>query len=160
VAHYYQPVLIEAFLPGREITVGIAGTGDDAKIIGVMEVLFNEKAKDEIYSFFNKENYKEVVKYRLVQDAFARKVEEIALAAWRGLGCKDAGRVDLREDAQGIPNFLEINPLAGLHPENSDLPILSALAGIGYPALIEMIMESAMKRIGIKDTSLVKSIFA
>ena len=60
----------------------------------------------------------------------------VALAAWRSLGCRDGGRVDIKSDEAGRPHFLEVNPLAGLHPEHSDLPILAAMHGCDYPALI------------------------
>ncbi len=59
---------------------------------------------------------------------------------------RDGGRVDIRSDRNGIPHFLEVNPLAGLNPEISDLPILCRLAGIPYLELINRIMESAMER--------------
>ena len=65
----------------------------------------------------------------------------MALAAWRALGCRDGGRVDLRCDAAGQPQFLEVNPLAGLHPDHSDLPIICTLAGIPYDELIGRIVE-------------------
>ena len=56
------------------------------------------------------------------------------------------GRVDLRADAEGIPHFMEVNPLAGLRPDHSDLPILCELAGMPYRELIAGIMRSALKR--------------
>lgn len=143
---YRQPVLIETFLPGREFTVGIVGTGENAVSIGVIEVLLRENAEADVYSYKNKEHFKERVEYRLVSDKTARRAEDTALAAWRGLGCRDGGRVDLRVDAAGIPNFMEVNPLAGLHPENSDLCIIAAKTGMSYGALIEAIMKSALLR--------------
>lgn len=144
---FQQPVLVERFLPGREFTVGIVGTGEDAVALGVMEVHLKENAEHDVYSYVNKENCEELVEYRLVNDSLAYMVQETALAAWRGLGCRDAGRVDLRTDEEGIPHFLEVNPLAGLHPEHSDLPIICNLAGISYHELIDMIMRSALKRL-------------
>lgn len=147
---YHQPVLVETFLPGREFTVGIIGTGRDSSILGIMEILFKSNEEDSIYSLSNKENYKEQVEYLRVNDTMAERAKQIALAAWRGFGCKDAGRIDLRADAQGLPHVIEINPLAGLHPVDSDLPILCSLTGITYYELIGMIMESAMKRLGFK----------
>lgn len=144
---FAQPVLVETFLPGREFTVGIAGTGNDAKPLGVMEVLLKDNAEGNAYSYANKKEYEDLVEYRLVNDPAARKAMDVATAAWNGLGCRDAGRVDLRSDAAGIPAFIEVNPLAGLHPVHSDLPILCGLAGIGYQELIGMIIESAFKRL-------------
>ena len=71
----------------------------------------------------------------------------MALAAWRVLGCRDGGRVDIRCDAQGQPHFLEVNPLPGLHPQHSDLPILCGYVGISYVDLIDRIVRSARRRI-------------
>jgi len=144
---FRQPVLVERFLPGREFTVGIVGTGEDAVALGVMEVHLKDNAEKDVYSYVNKENCEELVEYRLVNDTMAHTVRETAIAVWRGLGCRDAGRVDLRADEEGIPHFMEVNPLAGLHPEHSDLPIISNLAGINYHELIDMIMRSALKRL-------------
>jgi D-alanine-D-alanine ligase len=143
---YRQPVIVETFLPGREFTVGIAGTGSEVRTLGVMEVVLRENAEKEVYSYTNKEYCEERVEYRLVNDPVAQQAREVALAAYRCLGVRDAGRVDLRADPSGAPNFIEINPLAGLHPEHSDLPILCTLAGIPYVELIGMIMRSARAR--------------
>jgi D-alanine-D-alanine ligase len=143
---YDQPVLVETFLPGREFTVGIIGTGKAAKAIGVMEVILKNDAEAGVYSYWNKEKCEDLVKYCLAQDAMAEKAREVALAAWRGLGCRDAGRIDLRADNNGTPNVMEINPLAGLHPEHSDLCILAHQTGMGYRTLIGAIMSSAIER--------------
>ncbi len=147
LAGFRQPVLVETYLPGREFTVGIIGTGREAFVPAVMEVHLTEKAEKEVYSYANKEDWHGRIEYRLADDAQARAASETALAAWRGLGCRDGGRVDLRSDANGTPNFIEVNPLAGLRPEHSDLPILCGLAGMPYRDLIGGIMHSALKRI-------------
>ena len=148
LSQYKQPVLLESFLPGREFTVGMIGTGNDARVIGLVEVVLQEQAEPAAYSYWNKKRYQELVDYRRAHDATAKKAEMVALAAWRGLGCRDAGRVDLRADVHGMPNFIEVNPLAGLHPQDSDLPILCRMAGITYAELIGQIMNSALKRVG------------
>jgi D-alanine-D-alanine ligase len=149
LAAFSQPVLIETFLPGREFTVGIIGTGAEAFAPGVMEVHLTEKAEKEVYSYANKEDWHGRIEYALATDAMAREAEKTALAAWRGLGCRDGGRIDLRADANGVPGFIEVNPLAGIRPEHSDLPILCDLAGMRYRELIDRIMRSALRRIGI-----------
>ena len=143
---FRQPVLVETFLPGREFTVGIVGTGKKAKAFGVMEILLNEHAETEVYSYLNKEKYEELVTYELVSGQSAQAAANTALAAWTCLGCRDAGRIDLRLDDRGVVNFIEVNPLAGLHPVHSDLPIICNLAGISYRQLIEAIMDSALQR--------------
>jgi D-alanine-D-alanine ligase len=142
-----QPVLVETFLPGREFTVGVVGTGSKAKSVGVMEVVLKSNAEPDVYSYVNKEQCEELVQYKAVIDPMAKEAEEIALRTWRALGCRDAGRLDLRADANGIPNLMELNPLAGIHPEHSDLPIICSLYGISYPELMNMIMESALSRV-------------
>ena len=147
---FNQPVLVERYLPGREFTVGIIGSGIEADVIGVMEILLSEKAEAGVYSYYNKENYQRLVEYRLASGKIADSCAAVALKAWRGLGCFDAGRVDLKLDAEGIPNFIEVNPLAGLNPKNSDLPILSGLAGISYQQLIKMILDTTLKRINAR----------
>jgi len=146
---FRQPVLIEAFLPGRELTVGIVGTGKESFALGVMEIHLKSHAEHNVYSYKNKEHYEEFVAYEIVYDAMAIEARDTALAAWRCLGCRDAGRIDLRADATGVPNVMEINPLAGLHPVHSDLPIICGLKGIPYQELISMIMRSAMKRANV-----------
>ena len=143
---FRQPVLLETYLPGREFTVGILGTGKDAKALGAIEIILKPTAEKNAYSYENKENYEKLVQYVLVNDDEARQAMEISLAAWRGLDLKDAGRVDLRSDAHGLPHFMEVNSLAGLNPVRSDLPILCNLLGITYHELISSIIESAFRR--------------
>jgi len=147
-----QPVLVETYLPGREFTVGIVGAGSGAEVLGVMEIIFRENADQGVYSYTNKEHYKDHVDYRLVDDQVAQRTQELALTVWRGLGCRDAGRIDFRTDAHGVPNFMEVNPLAGLHPEHSDLCILASLIGLPYRKLIGRILFSACERYAFAQT--------
>jgi len=146
---YKQPVLVEAYLPGREFTVGMLGTGMDARALGVLEVILKPTAEKNAYTYENKEHYDKLVQYILVDDDEARHAMEISLMAWRGLDLKDAGRVDLRSDARGIPHFMEVNSLAGLNPVRSDLPILCNFLGMTYHELISSIIYSALKRANI-----------
>lgn len=148
---YNQPVLVERFLPGREFTVGIVGTGDQSQSIGVIEVSLNKQAEPDVYSYHNKEKYERLVDYVLVTDETARAAERVALAAWVGLGCRDAGRLDIRCDDNGIPNFIEVNPLAGINPDRSDLCIIAGLVGITYQELIDSILTSAMSRVLVQE---------
>lgn len=147
---FRQPVLVETYLPGREFTVGILGTGKEARALGAIEVILRPTAEKNAYSYENKENYEKLVQYVLADDDEAKLAMEISLAAWRGLDLKDAGRVDLRSDANGIPHFMEVNALAGLNPVRSDLPILCNLLGISYHELISSIIKSALGRTKIK----------
>ncbi len=148
LTRFNQPVLVEEYLPGREFTVGITGTGIDAQTCGIMEIsIKGNNNHEQIYSMFTKENYEGRVKYTVPESDIAEKCYKVALDTWKALECRDGGRIDIKLDKQGIPNFIEVNPLAGLNPIHSDLPILCRLNGISYEELINKIMNSAMKRI-------------
>lgn len=143
---YNQPVLIEEYLPGREFTVGVTGSGTDVNVIGGMEVI----CKDNLpYSVEVKENYQDIVKYLLIDDSCRDECNAVALASWRALNAIDACRVDMKADRNGRICFIEANPLAGLNPVHSDLPILARFNGVEYDSLMEMIMNSAKNRYGL-----------
>ncbi len=144
---FRQPVLVETYLSGREFTAGLVGTADRARCVGVMEILLNEKAESGIYSYQNKEDYRDRVQYIVPDPEAVQACSEMALKVWNIIGGEDAGRVDIRFDAAGKAHFLEVNPLAGIHPVHSDLPILAGLNGIDYQTLMGMIMESAMLKL-------------
>ncbi|MEZ5670670.1 MAG: D-alanine--D-alanine ligase [Alphaproteobacteria bacterium] len=144
---FAQPAIAETFLPGREFTVGIVGNGAAARVIGVLEILLREGAEAEVYTYENKELCESRVTYALADDAEARAAGASALAAYRALDCRDAARIDMRSDAAGVPQFLEVNTLPGMHPTHSDLPILAGQAGMAYDALIAAIMEAAGTRL-------------
>jgi D-alanine-D-alanine ligase len=154
LTQYQQPVLVEEYLPGREFTVGLLGTGDDAEVLGTLEIVLLDGAEPGAYSYVNKERCEELVKYVLVRpdnDPEVREAERVALESWRALGCRDGGRIDLRSDAQGQPGFIEANPLAGLHPFHSDLPMIATAVGLPYRELIRRIVDSAATRVASPD---------
>jgi D-alanine-D-alanine ligase len=144
LAEFRQPALVEEYLPGREFTVGLVGYGDDAVAIGGMEVMTVDNLP---YSVEVKENYQNYCTYKPLDADIIDECKSVALGAWKALDAVDAGRVDLKADRDGKICFIEANPLAGLNPIHSDLPILSRMYGIEYQTLLEMIMKSATKRI-------------
>lgn len=148
LTRYAQPVLVEEFLPGREFTVGILGTGDQASVLGTMEIELVSKDEPAIYSYLNKEECESRIYYHPLHDnpTLKEKVEHLALRCYQVLQCRDAGRVDVRCDAHGEPCFIEVNPLAGLHPHHSDLPMIATQEGMSYETLIGTILENAFKR--------------
>jgi D-alanine-D-alanine ligase len=149
IARYRQPALVEQYLPGREFTVGIVGSGDEARVLGVCEILLKPNAEANVYSLHNKELCEELVTYAPAADAEARVAGVRALDAYRALQCRDAARIDFRSDANGDPCFLEANPLAGLNPWHSDLPILAAQNGIEFTSLIALILDAGLARYGL-----------
>lgn len=146
---FQQPVLVEEYLPGREITVAIVGSGRQASIVGMMEVHFGPNETTGIYSYENKAHYQDFVSYSVPEASMYKACETLALKSWQVLDCKDAGRVDIRCDKHGTPNFMEVNPLAGLNPIHSDLPIIAKMQGIEFQELIAMIMKTATDRLGL-----------
>jgi D-alanine-D-alanine ligase len=145
-----EGLLVERFLPGREITVGVVGNGASARAVAAMEVVWTERAEVPAYTALNKDEWVERISYRLVEDqTSADEATALALAVTSTLQCRDVARVDLRADASGRLSFLEVNPLPGLHPVRSDLPIMARLAGIAYKDLLAEILEAAAVRYGL-----------
>lgn len=151
VSDYGAPALVEEFVSGTEMTVGILGTGSSARVIGAMEIAPRTVAPEEfVYSLEVKRDWEAQVEYHVpprVSTATLRAAEACALAAYRSLGCRDVGRVDVRLDAHGTPKFLEANPLPGMNPRTGDLCILSNRSGVTYIDLVRAIVTSACSRI-------------
>lgn len=148
---FSQPVLVEEFLPGREFTVGVLGNGEDAYVPGVMEITIPRDTK-AIYSFAVKEEWEKHVKYEPCREgAIFEELVDLALRSYKALQCRDAARVDFRCDGDGVPCFMEINPLPGLHPTHSDLPMIATQEGMRYEELIGQIINNALKRLKLKN---------
>ena len=144
---YRQPVLVEEYLPGREFTTALLGTGREAQVLGTMEIEVRTGAPAADYSYVVKELCEEWVHYfPMSKGALREEVEELALRAYQVLECRDTARVDIRLDARGRPAFIEINPLPGLHPTHSDLPMIATQEGMAYEELLRRIVHSALAR--------------
>jgi len=140
---YKQPVLVEEYLSGREFTVGVVGSGTDTRCVGGMEII----CKDDLpYSNFVKENYEDYVDYKVLEGEIKDQCEAVAILAWQTLGGLDGGRIDLRADKNGRICFIEVNPLAGLNPYISDLPILARLNKKDYHFIMQSIIGAGIKR--------------
>ena len=140
----YGPVLVEEFLPGDEFTVGII----DGEPIGVMQVLPRQPGNPAtrqpfIYSIDVKRDYLNQVTYKTFRD---EELESVALDVWNAFNLRDVARVDIRRDRDGVPNFVEVNPLPGMNPVTSDLIILAKGIGWKYDDVIGSVVESAIRR--------------
>lgn len=135
----YGPVLIEEFLPGDEYTVGII----DGEVLGAMQIVPKQSDETFIYSLDVKRDYLERVEYRLAGD---QDVKDVALAVWNAFGLRDVARVDVRRDRDGVASFVEVNPLPGVHPVNSDLIILARLLGVSHTEVINRVIGAAARR--------------
>jgi D-alanine-D-alanine ligase len=146
LARFRQPVLVEEFLPGREFTVGITGTGDWASVLGVIEIVPTENYVGHGYGLENKSDWEGKLDIVPADDADARAAAAVALAAWQVLRCRDGGRADIRLDRDGAPRFIEVNPLAGIRPGYSDLCFIADFQKIAYRELIGKFLASFLRR--------------
>ncbi len=146
LAQFRQPVLVEEFLPGREFTIGITGTGDNAAVLGILEIVPGEKYIGHGYGFENKSGWEDKLQVIPADDAQAHAAADVALAAWRALRCRDGGRADVRLDCDGKPCFIEVNPLAGIRPGYSDLCFIAEFQKLSYRQLIGKFLDSFLAR--------------
>ncbi|HVZ31823.1 MAG TPA: hypothetical protein VG963_05325, partial [Polyangiaceae bacterium] len=148
IALYRQPVLVEAFLPGREFTVALLGERAP-RVLPIMEIVFTDPGERfPIYSF--KSKFESVgVQNKVpcdVSPELYRELARTAQASFDALGCRDIARVDLRLDARGQVHFIECNPLPGMTPDFSDLCVMAKAEGLSYDALVAEIMAPALRR--------------
>jgi len=148
---YRQEALVEEFVPGPEVTVGVLGNGD-ARVVGIMEIVPRRTSPERfVYSLEVKRDWKNQVEYRCPPSfptEVTARIERTALGIYRLLGCRDFARIDFRLDAEGVPQFLECNPLPGLCPGHGDLPIMAERMGMPYLALVAEILSHALARQG------------
>src|SRR5262245_21719604 len=152
-----QPVLIEEYVDGEELTVGLLGNDLGAthgipaaglSVLGIMRVLPQFATEHFVYTLEVKRDFRRLVRYECPPQLPAKDVAAVERAArtvWRTLGCRDVSRIDFRLQ-HGVPYFLEVNPLPGLHPDDSDLVIMAKLVGWTYGRLVETILNAALVR--------------
>jgi D-alanine-D-alanine ligase len=144
-----QPVLLEEYIGGDEVTVGVHGN-DTLHILGMMHVAPRVPGDHFLYSLEMKRDYKKHLTFQCpaLPTATLEAIEKSARTAYRALGCRDVARVDFRV-RNGVPYFLEVNPLPGLNPDDSDLVFIARLVGWSYERLVTTIVNEAFKRCGL-----------
>ncbi|MFA4984272.1 MAG: ATP-grasp domain-containing protein [Candidatus Omnitrophota bacterium] len=157
---YNQEVLVEEFIEGKELTVGILENGK-VTILPILEIDFSgcKKSGEYFYSWRMKE-YQGNEELGLVPSFYCparldreaeEKVRDVALRTHRAVGCFDVSRTDIRLTADNIPYVLEINPLPGLNPTESNFPIMAYAAGMKYDDIIDSILTNAYQRISKRE---------
>jgi len=144
---YRQPVMVEQFISGDEVTLGIIGNAPP-KVIGMMRILPRNKEERFVYSLEVKRDYLNLVNYESppqLADKVLSGIASAGLKVFRVLGCRDFARIDFRVGHNGIPYFLEINPLPGLGTY-SDLVIMAQKLGWTHQGLIQAVLEAALRR--------------
>ncbi len=145
--YYRQPVMVEKFITGDEITIGLMGNFPP-KILGMMRILPRKKRHPFIYSMEVKRDWKALVDYEcpaLIEGKMWDKLLDSSLKIFKSLGCRDFARLDFRVSQDGKPYFIEINPLPGLG-SYSDLVIMAIKIGWSHENLISAILDSALER--------------
>lgn len=162
IEDYEQPVLVEEFLPGAEFTCGVLGNGGGARVLPLVGMNFAALPEHAlpIYGFEAKwvwdtpQQPLDIFQCPAsISDALRSAIERIVLKAYRVLGCRDWSRVDVRLDADGVPNVVEVNPLPGILPDPSDnscLPKAARAAGLSYDELIQACLTHAAERTGVQ----------
>jgi D-alanine-D-alanine ligase len=150
IERYRQPALIEAYIPGREFTVGLLGDRRP-RVLPPMEILFKDKTNERpVYDFQIKQEWEKHVQYECpakLTPAELKAIERVCRETFAALDCRDVARVDLRLTPKGEFYVIEVNPLPGLTPGYSDLCLIAKAAGIEYRTLIGDILEGGLKRL-------------
>jgi len=148
IDRYGQPALVEEYIFGRELTVGLLGERRP-RVLPPMEVVFLEAKERPVYDYACKQDWQRHVRYEcpanLSKDEL-RAVERACRTTFMTLGCRDVARIDLRLTAQGRVYVIEVNPLPGLTPDYSDLCLIANGARTDYRTLIGEILSGAIKR--------------
>ncbi len=145
--NYRQAVLVEEFISGEEVTIGIIGN-DPPEVLGAMRVVPNTPSDTFVYSLEVKRNWEELVTYECppkLPGTVLRTLEESALAVYESMGCRDIARLDYRI-RDGVPYFIEVNPLPGLNPITSDLNLICKAMNVTHTELIGRIFDAAVGR--------------
>ena len=152
---YQQEVLVEEFIEGRELTVGILANGN-ITVLPILEIDFSEcKESGEFFYSWRMKEFQGNREMGLIPSFYcpariseevSARVKETALKAHKALGCLDISRTDIRLSNDNIPYVLEVNPLPGLNPEESNFPMIAKAYKIEYRNLIKTILESALER--------------
>jgi D-alanine-D-alanine ligase len=158
---YQQPVLVESFLPGAEFTCGVLGNGAEARVLPLVGMNFGALPSGAlpIYGFEAKWLWDRADEPLAIFECPARisgalraEIEDVVLRTFTALGCRDWSRIDVRLDAAGRANVVEVNPLPGILPDPSDnscLPKAARAAGLDYDALIGACLQAAAARHGV-----------
>jgi len=144
---YRQPVMVEEFITGDEVTVGIIGNFPP-RVVGMMRIVPRRREKYFVYSLEVKRDYLNLVDYECppqLSDEVQERISRSSLKVFKILGCRDFARIDFRVSPEGVPYFLEINPLPGLGTY-SDLVIIANKLGWTHKKLINAVLDAALKR--------------
>jgi D-alanine-D-alanine ligase len=158
---YEEPALVEKFLPGREFTVAMFGNGSSLQAFPIVEIRLDKlpPGVNPLYSYEAKwvwdQSDHPVEMYDCpakIDSDLERRIKETCIKVFTVLRCRDWCRIDIRLDENGIPNIVELNPLPGILPnpdDHSSYPMAARAAGFSYNAMLNAVLDTAIRRYGI-----------
>ena len=156
---YNMPALVEEYIPGRDLDVGVLGNGFNAKVLPIAEINYKGLSPgiNKIFSYEAKWD-KQCELYKVTDFIFdvdipkcvEARIKRIALELYRVLDLKDYGRVDIRLGEDNMPYVLEMNPNPGISIDCST-PMAAESLGVTYDDMIEMILDNALDRYNLKN---------
>ena len=158
---YEEPALVEKFLPGREFTIAMLGNGSSLQVFPIVEIRLDKlpAGVNPLYSYEAKwvwdQSDHPVEMYDCPANIDAdleRRIKETCIKVFTVLRCRDWCRIDIRLDEQGVPNIVELNPLPGILPNPDDhscFPMAARKAGFSYNAMLNAVLDTAIRRYGI-----------
>ncbi|MDD5598771.1 MAG: hypothetical protein PHV82_12560 [Victivallaceae bacterium] len=159
LSEYAQPVILEAFLPGAEYTVAMIGNQNELEIFPIVGFDFSQLPSHarKIYSYEAKWVWDtsraplQIFQCPAPLSAKLREnIEKLVRDTFRALEIRDWCRMDVRLDAAGVPNIIEVNPIPGILPDpkdNSCFPKAARTAGCSYSQLFQKVIDAAEKRL-------------
>ncbi len=139
---YHQPALVEAYLPGKEYSVGVLGNGSGARALGAVEILHSNRG----YASYEEKSGWGLQTFTQVDSGdLSDQIAEVARQAYIAVNCREIGRVDIRLDQEGSPSLIEINPNPALGRDDCTMPASARQAGLSYPDLIGTIIQQAVE---------------
>ena len=147
IARYGGNALIEEYLSGREFSVSIVGTSDNQLLALPIELVAEPNDRGvRILSSSVKSSNTEVVS-RVTDLSLKQRIDSLALAIFAALGARDYGRIDMRLDAAGNPQFLEANLIPSLAEGYGSFPKACDMYGhLSYSAMIISIAQMGLRR--------------
>lgn len=156
---FYQPVIVEEYLPGREFTVGVIGT--PPRTLPIIEITFDDLPEGmPKFDHFEakwvyddpKEHFDMLVCPAEIDVKLEKEINDVVLKSFDALEMEDWARFDVRLDKDGIANIIEVNCPPGIMPaveQNSRYPRAARVGGLEYHEMIDEILKSACKRYNI-----------
>jgi len=140
----FGSLLIEEYIPGHELTVGVLRHNGKDEVLPIVEI----RAQEQFFNYEAKytEGRTQFVIPAKLDERLTSKVQETSLAAHHAIGCYGFSRVDLRLSKDGIPFVLEVNTVPGMTP-TSDLPQAAAARGITFSELVKIMLETASQEV-------------